>query len=192
MNLDEILTNSLDSGTVGQISQSLGVDQSTTNNAIQTALPILLAALARNSSTPDGASSLLGALDRDHDGSILDDVSGFITNHDASDGRGILEHLFGSRVDSIQDGVSRSSGLDSSTTAQLLMMLAPIVMGALGRKKQEGAIDQSNLPEVLTGATEQIAGDTGTLGLLSQLLDSNKDGSAVDDVMRMASGLFRK
>lgn len=192
MNLNEILSNTLDSSTVGQISQSLGVDQSTTNTAIQTALPILLAALARNSSTPDGASSLLGALDRDHDGSILDDVGGFLTNHDADDGRGILEHLFGSRVGSVEDGVSQSTGLNSSTTAQLLMMLAPIVMGALGRKKQEGTIDERNLPEVLTGATEQMGGNADTIGMLSQLLDSNRDGSAVDDVMRMASGLFRK
>lgn len=192
MNLNEILSNTLDSSTVGQISQSLGVDQSTTNTAIQTALPILLAALARNSSTPDGASSLLGALDRDHDGSILDDVGGFLTNYDADDGRGILEHLFGSRVGSVEDGVSQSTGLNSSTTAQLLMMLAPIVMGALGRKKQEGAIDERNLPEVLTGATEQMGGNADTIGMLSQLLDSNRDGSAVDDVMRMASGLFRK
>lgn len=192
MNLNEVLTNTLDSKTVSQISQTLGMDQSTTNDAIQTALPILLAALARNSSTPEGASSLLGALDRDHDGSILDDVGGFLANYGSGDGSSILEHLFGNRVEAVEQGVSQSTGLDTSTTAQLLMMLAPIVMGALGRKNQEGTIDQSNLPTVLTGATEQMGGNAGTIGMLSQLLDGNRDGSAVDDVMRMASGLFRK
>ena len=192
MNLDEILTNTLDSNTVGQMSQTLGVSEGTTSNAIQTALPMLLAALARNSSTSNGASSLLGALDRDHDGSILDDVGGFLANYGSGDGQGILEHLFGNRVGAVQTGLSQSTGLDAGTTAQLLMMLAPIVMGALGRANQQGAIDQSNLPTVLTGATERVGGSPGTIGILSQLLDSNQDGSAVDDVMRMASGLFRK
>lgn len=192
MNLDQILQTTLNSNTVSQMSQTLGTDHNTTQNAIQASLPILLGALANNSSTPDGASSLLGALDRDHDGSVLDDVGGFLGNYGAGNGEGILGHIFGSRVTVVQEGLSQSSGLDTGRIAQLLVMLAPIVMGALGRAKQQGAIDQGNLPDVLAGATQQMGGNADTLGMLSQLIDSNKDGSAIDDVMRMASGFFKK
>jgi hypothetical protein len=50
------------------MSQALGADERTTGNAVQAAFAMLLGALAHNSSTPIGASSLLGALDRDLDG----------------------------------------------------------------------------------------------------------------------------
>ncbi|MGH9966752.1 MAG: DUF937 domain-containing protein [Pyrinomonadaceae bacterium] len=192
MNIDQILHTALDSNTVSQMSQTLGADQGTTQNAIQAALPMLLGALANNSSTPDGASALLGALDRDHDGSVLDDVGGFLGNYAAGNGDGILGHVFGSRVEVVQEGISQSSGLDTGRISQLLIMLAPIVMGALGRANQQGAINQGNLSDVLTGATQQVGGNADTLGMLSQLIDANKDGSAIDDVMRMASGLFKK
>ncbi|MBA2525400.1 MAG: DUF937 domain-containing protein [Pyrinomonadaceae bacterium] len=192
MNLEEILGNALDGNTISRMSQTLGTDQTTTTNAIQVALPMLLGGLAKNSSTPDGATSLLGALDRDHDGSVLDDVGGFVANYGSGDGGGILAHVFGNRTGAIEQGVSQTTGLNSGTTAQLLMMLAPIVMGALGRAKQQGSLDQSNLPAALSGATQQMGGNSGTFGMLSQLLDSNKDGSAVDDVLRMASGFFGK
>ncbi len=99
---------------------------------------------------------------------------------------GITQHLW------TEQGVSQTTGLNSGTTTQLLMMLAPIVMGALGRAKQQGSLDQSNLPTALSGATQQMGGNSGAFGMLSQLLDSNKDGSAVDDVLRMASGFFGK
>jgi hypothetical protein len=57
-----------------QISQRLGVDQQTVHTAITMATPILVAALARNSADPQGAASLTNALERDHDGTILNDV----------------------------------------------------------------------------------------------------------------------
>ena len=192
MNLEEILGQALDGNTISRMSQTLGTDQAATTNAIQVALPMLLSGLAKNSSTPDGASSLLGALDRDHDGSVLDDVGGFVANYGSANGGGILGHVFGNRTGAIEQGVSQTTGLNSGTTAQLLMMLAPIVMGALGRAKQQGSLDQSNLPAALSEATQQMGGNSGAFGMLSQLLDSNKDGSAVDDVLRMASGFFGK
>jgi Bacterial protein of unknown function (DUF937) len=52
---------------ISRMSQALGADESTTGNAVQAAFAMLLGALA-HSSTPIGASSLLGALDRDLDG----------------------------------------------------------------------------------------------------------------------------
>lgn len=192
MNVEEILGQALEGNTISRMSQTLGTDQGTTTNAIQVALPMLLGALANNSSTPEGASSLLGALDRDHDGSVLDDVGGFVANYGLGNGEGILGHVFGGRVGAVQQGVSQTTGLNAGSTTQLLMMLAPIVMGALGRANRQGSLDQSNLPAALSGATQQMGGNSGTFGMLAQLLDSNKDGSAVDDVLRMASGFFGK
>src|SRR3712207_3187524 len=99
MNLEGILNQTLNPSTINQMSRTLGTDESTTGNAVQVALPMLLGAMARNSSTPEGASSLLGALDRDHDGSVLDDVAGLLAGGGVSNsstalnGLGILSHV---------------------------------------------------------------------------------------------------
>lgn len=191
MNLEGILSQALGGNTINQMSQTLGTDEGTTANAVQVALPMLLGALAHNSSTPQGASSLLGALDRDHDGSVLNDLGGFLSNYSSGNGAGILGHLFGSKVGAVQQGVSQSTGLDAGTTMQLLMMLAPVVMGALGRAKNQGNIDPSSLHASLSGATQQMgANASGMSGMLTRLIDSSNDGSAVDDVMRIASNYF--
>src|SRR5262245_39244031 len=110
------------------MSQTLGADEETTNNAARSALPVFLGALSHHGSTAEGASSLLSALDRDHDGSVLDDIAGFLGNYGSGGGHGILGHLFGERLNAVQEGVSQTSGLDSGKTSQLLVMLAPLVM----------------------------------------------------------------
>jgi hypothetical protein len=183
MNLQALLNETLNAGTIGQISQSLGADEGTTSNAVQAALPLLLGALANNSSTSDGASSLLGALDRDHDGSVLDDVGGYLGNYESSNGAGILGHIFGQNQNAVANGVSQASGLDQGSTLKLLLMLAPLVMGALGRSQRQGGIDESGLSGYLGDTSRQMGGST--IGMLSQLLDSNRDGSALDDVLRI-------
>lgn len=86
--------------------------------------------------------------------------------------------------------------MSAQQTAQLLMMLAPIVMAVLGRMKQQKNIDASRLPDVLNRTNAQIQKETPGAGGLASILDGNNDGSIVDDLGRMGSsvlgGLFKK
>ncbi|HSE97038.1 MAG TPA: DUF937 domain-containing protein [Blastocatellia bacterium] len=192
MDLDNILNQALNVGTINQMSQVLGTDQGTTANAVQAALPMLLGAMAQNSSTSEGSSSLLSALDRDHDGSVLDDLAGFLGGYNTGPGQGILGHVFGDRLGAVESAVSRSSGMDLGRVASLLMMLAPIVMGALGQSRRQGEVNESSLPDILAGATRQTASNSPMSDMLSQMLDSNRDGSSLDDILRMAGNFFGK
>ena len=63
MEFEGILNQALNADTISQMSQTLGTDESTTGNAVQAALPLLLGAMAQNSSSAEGNSSLLSALD---------------------------------------------------------------------------------------------------------------------------------
>jgi hypothetical protein len=195
MNLTNLLGEALGGGTVNQISQAIGADESTTSNAIQAALPMLLGGLARNSQSEDGASSLLNALNKDHDGSVLDDLGGLIATAAGGGGAGagILGHIFGGQQPRIEQGVSAASGLDMSKVGPLLMMLAPIVMGALGRaNQQQGGMDTSSLAGLLGGTQQQITAGSPMLGMLNNLLDRDGDGSAVDDLLGMAGQFFSR
>lgn len=193
MNLTGLLSDALGGGTVSQISQAIGADEGTTSNAIQAALPMLVGGLARNTQSEDGASSLLNALNR-HDGSILDNLGGFISaaaGGGNNDGAGILGHVFGGQQSNVEQGVSAASGLDMSKVAPLLMMLAPIVMGALGRaNQQQGGMDTSSLAGLLGGATSQMSSGSPMLDMIGGLLDQNKDGSAMDDLLGMAGRML--
>jgi hypothetical protein len=190
MNLTGLLEDALGGNTVDQISQTIGADQSTTSSAIQAALPLLLGGLARNSQSEAGAESLFGALGRDHDGSVLDDPGSLVSNYESGSGLGILGHIFGGQQNRVEQGVSQASGLDMSKVMPLLAILAPVVMGALGRTQREQGLGAGDLAGLLGGATQQSASNSPLMGVLSQVLDRNQDGSAVDDVMGMLGGFL--
>jgi len=187
MDLMGLLNNALNSDTVREISRQLEADEGATGDAIQAALPMLLGGLANKSASQSGGASLLGALDRDHDGSILDDLVGFLGDYLSGRGAGILGHIFGDQEGAVERGVSQASGLHLSKVGPLLMMLAPIVMGALGRARREGGMEAGDLPRELGNAAQQTGGDQGLLGALSSMFDMNRDGSAVDDIAGMLS-----
>lgn len=191
MNLTGLLQEALSGSTVSQISQQIGADEETTGNAIQTALPMLLGGLAQNSQSESGAAALLGALDRDHDGSALNDIAGLIGGGAAAEqGMGILGHIFGGNHDTVAQGVSQASGLDMSKVGPLLAILAPVVMGAVGKTQREQGLGAGDLAGLLGGATQSMSAGSPVMDILSSMLDKNKDGSAVDDVMGMLGGLL--
>ncbi len=64
-------------------------------------------------------------------------------------------------------------------------------MGALGKTQQQQGLDANGLSEFLANQHLQAqASAPDVMGMLSSLLDSNKDGSVLDDVGRLAGKLF--
>jgi len=192
MSLLELLQNQIGGQAVDHISQKLGADRGTTSNAVEAALPLLLSAVARNASNPQQAQSLDRAVSQDHDGSILNDVPGFINRAESGPGAGILNHILGGSQQSVQQGLSQATGLDTGKTGQLLTILAPLVIGALGRAKQERNLDAGGLSTLLAGEHEHLKESApGVMGVLGRFLDKNHDGSVVDDVGGMLGKLGR-
>jgi hypothetical protein len=190
--LFDLLTQTLGGNAVGQMSRQLGADEGTTSKAISTALPMLLGALTRNASAGSGAESLTRALTKDHDGSILGDLSGFLGDASAGSGAGILRHVLGGRRQTVESAVSRSSGLDLASVGKLMTMLAPVVMGALGQVRQQQGLDARGVSSLLQGEMKQAQRQGNVdLGLLS-LLDADGDGSVVDDVAKLGGGILGK
>ncbi len=97
LSLQDLLGQEQGSDAVNQISQTLGANPSTTSNAIQMALPMILGALAKNAANPQGAETLSNTLEKNHDGSILDTLGGSLTNPNTDEGLGILGHIFGQK-----------------------------------------------------------------------------------------------
>lgn len=189
--LTQLLNQQLSGGGLSQISQQIGADEQTTGQALSAAMPLLLSAMANNASTPQGAQSLHQALAQDHDGAILDDMAGFLNNPQAANGAGILGHVLGSQQGAVQNGLAQQTGLDAATVGQLLTIAAPLVMGALGKTQQEQGFDANDLSSFL-GQQQQQAQQSNPdmMSVLGSILDMDKDGSALDDILGLAGKLF--
>ena len=174
-----------------EIARKVGVDPGTAQKAIATVAPLLLAALSRNSSTPEGAQSLHQALVNDHDGSILDDVMGFLDNPQAANGAGILRHVLGDQQQSVQSGLTKTTGMDAASVAQVLEMAAPLIMGALGRTTQQQGLNASDLSDLLRVQQQKAQQeDPDLMGVLGQLLGSGGKENVASQVGSLLGKLF--
>lgn len=192
MSLLDLLGQQLGGSAVESISQQVGADQDATAKAVSAALPMLVSALAKNSANEGGAASLLGALDRDHDGSILDDVGGFLgQGGNSSMGGAILGHMLGGRQSNAESAIGKASGLDAGQVSQIMAMLAPLVMGALSKKKQEGGLDAGGLASMLNQEKARVEADEpDAMGMVGRLLDADGDGDVSDDIMKLGGSLL--
>ncbi len=175
---------------IAKVGQHMNADSETTKSAMTAALPLLFGALARNASKPDGASELHAALERDHDGSVLDNLSGFLASPDTDTGNGILKHLLGSKRATVEQGVGATAGMDAQSAGKLLTMLAPLVMGALGKTRQDRQLDPSALAGMLSAENAHVEKKMPDLGGLAGLLDRDGDGSIVDDLAGAGKSLL--
>ncbi len=171
--------------TIQAMSTQLGTDTAATGNAISMALPILLGGLSKNAADAEGSAALDAALEA-HDGGILDNLGGLLGG---GAGAAILAHILGSRRDAVQEGVGRASGLNAQQIGQLLTLLAPLVMGVLGRMKHQQGIGADQLPVVLGKANLDMARQSTAVGDLSRVFDSNQDGQIADDIARIGSSI---
>ena len=192
------LNAQLQGDTLSRLSRQLGADEATTAQAISMALPMLIGGLARETETPAGAQSLSRALDEDHDGSLLDNVSSLfgaplgtadVAVPRALNSAGILGHILGDKRDPVQQGIGRATGLNSQQVGRLLMMIAPLVMAYLGRRKRQMGASANDIGAELQSERREVerrAPDLG--GILGQMFGGggqDRPGIA-DDIARMA------
>jgi hypothetical protein len=72
-------------------------------------------------------------------------------------------------------------------------MLAPLVMGAVGRAKRESNLDSGGVSTLLTSEQEHLKQSApGVMGALSRFLDQDNDGSVMDDVSGLLGKAFRR
>ena len=207
--LTQQLLQHLQGAPLQQMAQRLGTDTAQTQSAVEMALPLLLGALGRNAEGPQGAQSLLGALQRDHmdaaapaaqgiGGLDLGGLLGSVLGGGMAGGAGqggdagaILGHIFGGGRERAEAGLGQASGLGANA-GQLLQMLAPIVMAFLAQRVRSDGLDAGGLGQVLGQERAQVqrTGAPGG-GLLGSLLDQDGDGQVgLGDLFKIGGSLL--
>ncbi|MGB5368877.1 MAG: DUF937 domain-containing protein [Flavobacteriaceae bacterium] len=189
--LNSPMGKQLISGVAGQTGQP----ENKTADVLSMAMPLLLGAMKKNVSSPQGAQGLMNALSSKHDGSILDDLGGLfgggVSESVVSDGAGILGHVFGGKQAQVENALSQKSGLDAGSIAQILKIAAPIVMGYVGRQTAQSNVQDANSMNSLLGS--MLGGQPQqNQSLITTLLDADGDGSILDDVAGMVMGTSKK
>jgi len=184
------LRSRLSGDTVDDISRRIGADPGQTKQAIDAALPMLLAALGKEAADPERSDGLRQAIRQDHDGSVIDNLGAYLSGEmsgRATNGEGIIDHVLGERRQPAVQALSGKSGLDFGTIASLLPLLAPIVMGMLGKKERGGGLSLDNIGDALGRDTQRAANEQPDLGdLLGSVLGGGSgsgQGGGIGDVL---------
>lgn len=189
----DVLLKQMGGEVTKQISKQLGASESTTKNAMPEVVGLLLGALANNTRRPGGAEALNNALTEDHDGGILDDISGFLGNFKQGEGDGILGHVLGDKRAAVEQKLSSDTGLDIGSIANLLTMVAPLVLGVLGKNQKQSGLTAEGLAGLLqTERSRALQSAPQSANILSQLLDADGDGDVTEEVAKMGLGFLSK
>jgi hypothetical protein len=189
--LSSPLGKQLISGVAGQTGQT----EDKTADVLSMAMPLLLGAMKKNATDPQSAAGLMNALTSKHNGSILDNLGGLFQGGVATevldDGAGILGHILGNKQPAVENALSKQSGIDAGSIAQILKIAAPIIMGYLGRQQAQSNVGNANelsslLGSMLGGQPKQ------NQNLITSLIDADGDGSVLDDVAGMVLGSKQK
>ena len=178
MSLLDIVQQHLGPDEIQQISQHIGADPSTTSNAIQAAIPMIVGGMAHNAQQPGGASAIESAVANHTPADMLGglgNLGGMIkAATGGGDGGGLLGSILGQHTATVQNGVQTATGLDSSKVKALLAVLAPIVMAAIAKHQAtQPSSSQGGLGSILqqaTAAAQQNSGSSQAGGVLGQIL----------------------
>jgi hypothetical protein len=157
MGIEDLLGGALGGDAMAKIAAKLGTDTAGAQKAVSSALPALLGKMKSNAEDPEKGAALAAALGN-HDGSALD---GGISDDDDSIGKGgkIVGKVFGDEADAVHDQVAAEAGIDKGQADGLMGMLAPMVMGALGKSGAAAGGAQG-----LSGSLGGLLGGGGGLG----------------------------
>ena len=65
-------------------------------------------------------------------------------------------------------------------------------MGAVSKEKKSQGLDSAGLTGLLSHEKKTAQSDSGTMGMISNLIDQNDDGSIIDDLMGFATKMMKK
>ncbi|GGK58849.1 DUF937 domain-containing protein [Nocardia camponoti] len=169
---------------IAQIASQLGVDNATATSAIQAALPTLLGGLQANAAEPQGAASLLGALDQH--GDLVSNGQVDLANVDIADGEKIVNNVFGDEKNTVISTLGATNeGGGNDLIGKLMPILAPIVLAYLAKQlmggnqapaQQQQAPSNGGIGDILGGLLGGASNSGGLGGVIGGALSGGAGG----------------
>jgi len=185
MNILDMMLNSQNGGQIQQLARNFGIGEDQVQAAIAQMVPALSQGVKKNIANEDGLAGLTKALESGNHQRYIDQADSLSDDQTISDGNNILGHILGSKDVSraVADRASANTGLESGMLKKMLPLVASMMMGSMSK--------QASSSNMLGGLSSSGSSSNDMLGMLGNMLDADKDGSVVDDLLGMAGKLFR-
>jgi len=191
MGLIDLLTGNTGNQVAERAENKFGISRNQVLALLAVAAPLIISYLSKKSQSPNEAESLNTALDKDHDGSILNDASQAEARQ--SEGSSILNHIFGEEKQTVENQLSQKTGISIDKIGPVLSMLAPIIMGYIGKEKQQNNVGAGGLGGLLDGILGNASGQAqdGQSNPLNDIIGSvlgnndnqKKDGGGLGGIL---------
>lgn len=174
MNITDLLFDKQNSSAITQLAKKFGVNEAQARDAIASMAPSLTRGLGHHAKKESGMGGILDALKTGNHSRYLDNPDLLGREETKDEGNAILGHIFGNKDVSrhVADKASEKTGLGSTLLKKMLPVVATMVMASLGKK--------------MLGGGQQAPARQESTGFLTKMLDSDNDGSMIDDVLGMA------
>ena len=189
MQITDILAQA---GGLQSMARELGISEQDAARGAEALAPAILGGFKKQAQAqPSGLEGLGGLLSQLGGGSLLENVLSPQPT-DVSRGNDVLGQIFGSKDVSrtVAQNASARTGLDQGVLKKMLPMLAMMVTGYMASQRGGaggGAAASGSLGGLLGGLLGGSAGSGQSgLGGLASMLDMNRDGNPLDDILRMA------
>lgn len=175
--MSQITDDLAQTGGFQSIANELGINEVQAATGAAALLPAILGGFKKQAqSKPSGVGGLGGLLTQLGGGGLLDDV---LATHPTNVTRGnaVLGEIFGSKDVSraVAQNASAKTGLDPSLLKKMLPMLAMLAAGYMAKQR----------------TTDATAPTPAARGGLAGMLDMDRDGNPLDDILRMGGGFLR-
>jgi hypothetical protein len=210
MSLLKMLMDAQGGQGLGQLAKQFGIDEEQAGGLAGMLAPAI-AQGAKRRTQQGGLEAVLGQLKGEAQGAYLDNPAAAAAPEGRAQGEQFLEQIFGSRQASqdLAAEAANRSGVSQDAVSQFLPAIAAMMQGGMQRSVPDSSI-QGMIPDGIprdvvssdTGggimgmigglfggrkaqASGQVLGQeqAGGLGMLTQLLDADGDGSALDDIL---------
>jgi hypothetical protein len=177
MDLFKALMGAAGSGQLEKLGSQFGLDSSAVGKVLGQVVPAMGRGINKNAGS-GGMGNLISALQKGNHQRYLGNTEAAASQEGIAEGNSILGHILGSKDVSrnLAAHASSSSGVSPDLIKKMLPMVATMVMGTLSKQTDGG---------------EQLASQgSQSMGGLASFLDSDNDGSALDDVLDLAKKFF--
>jgi hypothetical protein len=186
-------------GGTQSMARELGVSEAEARAGAEALLPAILGGFKKQAQAqPAGLDGLLNMVSGLGGGGMLDEV---LSQHptDVSQGNNVLAEIFGPKDVSrtVAQNAASQTGLDPALLKKMLPMLAMVVGGIMSKQGAGAGMPSGGggglgdlLGGLLGGGGGQPTQQAG-LGSLASMLDLDRDGNPLDDILGMAGRLMR-
>lgn len=194
MGLLHLITGNTGNQVAQEAENKFGVSKNQIIALLIVAAPLVISYLKKKSENPDEADKLNAALDKDHDGSILNNPSQALERE--QEGNSILSHIFGGEKSTVENQLSQNTGISMDKIGPILAMLAPVIMGYIGQQKQANNVTSGGglgdlLGGILGGSAQEAQASNNPLSdILGSVLGgaTQSSGGGLGDILGSVLG----